>query len=150
MPKKARELLEKTYRSCLTLAVQLDIPRIAFPTIGCGAIAFDTADVAKIVYHLLAKFDFPKGKKLNQVRIIIYDMNVYHPFTSTFITLGQERGAQVKFDTMYESFSQLLRFLYSSIADLCLYPDSSLSNFVSFRLDSSTTSSGMASRGETQ
>ena len=130
-PKKAEELLEKTYTSCLTLAMSFDVRKIAFPTIGCGVIGFRTSDAAKVVYRSLEKFELPSGTKLNEIRVIIYNMDVYGPFTQTFVELSQDNRSRIKFDTMYVVYSRLVFFIRSSIVDCSFCRDVSASKFIS-------------------
>ena len=152
-PKKAEEFLEKTYTSCLALAMKFDVQKIAFPTIGCGDIGFRPNDAAKIVYRLLEKFELPNRTKLNEIRVVIYNIDVYGIFTQTFMELSQDNKTRIKFDTMYVIYSRLVFCIRSSTVDCSFCRDVSASEFifhVIFRLDRSTAPRGMGSGGDTK
>ncbi len=109
-PDKARELLRKTYTSCLSLAVKNKFRKIAFPTIGCGVIGFETRDAAREVYSALANFGQAKdGKNMDEIRIIVYNSDVWRDFTSAFTDLGCYSDAKLKFIDMYVSFCLINR-----------------------------------------
>jgi hypothetical protein len=100
--KKASEMLKTTYLACLSLAVKQNCQTIAFPTIGCGKSGFKSRDAADIVYYALAQFEQPRDKKMNEIRIIIYDKEIYNEFSDVFIDAGQKSNAKIKFIEMYE------------------------------------------------
>ncbi|CAF4039287.1 unnamed protein product [Rotaria sp. Silwood2] len=80
---KAGGYLKKTYTSCLKLAIKNNFQTIAFPTIGCGVIGFPINDAASNVYLALENFcQSNGGKKMNEIRIIIYDPKIYNEFTA--------------------------------------------------------------------
>ncbi|CAF1008320.1 unnamed protein product [Adineta steineri] len=96
-PTKAYQYLRNTYTACLNLAVEQYFRTIAFPTIGCGVIGFEAIAAARSVYQALDNFGQSKNKtKLNEIRIVIYDKDVWHDFTTTFIELSHQKNAKIK------------------------------------------------------
>ncbi|CAF1096150.1 unnamed protein product [Rotaria sordida] len=92
-PKNASEYLRKTYISCLKLAVENNFQKIAFPTIGCGNIGFKINDAARSVYMALENFcQSNDGKKMNEIRIVIYDSKIYNEFTGTFMDVCRTKN----------------------------------------------------------
>jgi len=108
--KKAFQLLKSTYLACLNLAVNENKRTIAFPTIGCGKSGFKTADAADNLYKALAQFEQSGDKQLNEIRIIIYDSNIFNEFINVFMELAQERNAKIKLLDMYELLFNKPRF----------------------------------------
>ncbi|UJR22540.1 hypothetical protein I4U23_025589 [Adineta vaga] len=97
-PSVAFSLLKKTYTSCLDLAVKNDIRTIAFPAIGCGVIQFPINDAARSIYEAIEQFGRTKdAKKINEIRLVIYDDKVWQNFSSSFIDLSDRQGACIKF-----------------------------------------------------
>jgi hypothetical protein len=102
-PNKAHELLGKTYTSCLRLAVQNNLRKIAFPTIGCGVIGFDTKTAARIVHSAFENFiQSADGKKMDEIRVVVYKDEVWKYFTTTFMDLNDSKQTKIKFVDMYE------------------------------------------------
>ena len=99
--KKAFELLKKTYTACLELAVRENYQSIAFPTIGCGQSGFEPEAAAVNLYQTLAQFDPPRDKKLNEIRIVIYDKGILNHFVDVFMRSSNEKNSRIKFEKMY-------------------------------------------------
>jgi len=100
--KKAFQLLKDTYLACLNLAVDKKYRTIAFPTIGCGQSGFKTEDAANNLYKALAQLEQSRDKQFNEIRIIIYDKDIFGEFTNVFVDLGQDHNAKIKLKDMYE------------------------------------------------
>ncbi|CAF2698230.1 unnamed protein product [Rotaria sp. Silwood2] len=99
---KAGGYLKKTYTSCLKLAIKNNFQTIAFPTIGCGVIGFPINDAASNVYLALENFcQSNGGKKMNEIRIIIYDPKIYNEFTGIFIDMGRNKNIKLKCVPIY-------------------------------------------------
>jgi len=100
---KACDLLKKTYTSCLDLAVKNNFRKIAFPTIGCGVIGFDTKAVARIVYAVFESFiQSTDGKKMNEIRVVIFNNKVWNDFTTIFLDLSDSKHTKIKLTDTYE------------------------------------------------
>ncbi|CAF5038559.1 unnamed protein product, partial [Rotaria sp. Silwood1] len=98
---EARKLLTKTYTSCLNLAIQYNFRTIAFPTIGCGVIGFQIDDAARSVYSAIENFCQSKdGKKMDEIRIVIYDKKIYNEFIDIFIETDQTKKIKFNFVTI--------------------------------------------------
>jgi len=107
--KKAFQLLKDTYLACLKLAVNQNSRTIAFPTIGCGQSGFKPGDAAHNLYKALSQFEQSRDKKLNEIRIIIYNKDIFSEFINVFMELGQDRNAKLKLIDMYVSFCLINR-----------------------------------------
>ncbi|CAF5056318.1 unnamed protein product [Rotaria sp. Silwood1] len=98
---KAPKYLKETYTSCLKLAVKSNFRTIAFPTIGCGVIGFPIDDAARSVYSAIENFCQSKdGKKMDEIRIVIYDKNIYNEFIGIFIETDQTKKIKFNFVTI--------------------------------------------------
>jgi hypothetical protein len=114
-PNKAQELLQKTYTSCLNLAVKHNFRKIAFPTIGCGVIGFDTKAVARIVYSVFENFiQTTDGKKMNEIRVVIFNNKVWNDFTTIFLDLSDSKHTKIKLTDTYELLHSELCFTFDS------------------------------------
>jgi hypothetical protein len=109
--KKALKMLQDTYLACLTLAVKERYQTIAFPTIGCGQSGFNPTDAAEVLHKAMTGFEQSNKGKLNEIRIVIYDNDIYNQFTNFFMDLGQGKNAKIKFIEMYELLFTKLCFL---------------------------------------
>lgn len=100
--KKAHDLIKKNYTSCLKLAVQNNARSVAFPTIGCGGRRFDSGKVAGLTFAAFEEFLGGKeGKKLDEIRIVVYSSEVMRVFTNTFMNLALEEKSKIKFKESY-------------------------------------------------
>lgn len=146
---RACKLLRQTYTSCLELAVKSNYRKIAFPTIGCGVIGFDTAEAAECVYKALRNFcQSDKGKKMNDIRIVIHNMKIYNDFTDSFTKLGQADRIKFTRTPMYDLLLYLVNCFLCFVIDLC-YSSNLICNFKSnyvFRLSDRSNLSTTPSR----
>jgi len=70
---KERELLESCYQSCLELAVENGIRRIAFPSISTGIYHFPVEDAAKIAIGTAKRFVAMHPDKLDMIKWVLFD-----------------------------------------------------------------------------
>jgi O-acetyl-ADP-ribose deacetylase (regulator of RNase III) len=96
----ASKMLRNTYSNCLKLAFEHKYEKIAFPTIGCGKSGFPPREAADCLHQALTQFQQPRDKKMNEIRIIIYDTNTFNEFNDLFLELSQDKKAKIKFDDM--------------------------------------------------
>lgn len=97
--KKAHDLIKKNYSSCLKLAVANDARSVAFPTIGCGNRGFDHVTVASLAFSVFEDFlGTSNGKKLDEIRVVVYNNDVWQAFTQTFIDLATTKKSKIKFE----------------------------------------------------
>lgn len=117
---RAYEYLKKTYTLCLNVAVKNDCRKIAFPTIGCGVSGFEAVDAVRSVYQTLEHFGQSKdGKKMNEIRIIVYDSRVWKDFTDIFMEMSDAKSSNIKFNNMYELLYSIPRLLHCFDLDSC-------------------------------
>jgi O-acetyl-ADP-ribose deacetylase (regulator of RNase III) len=94
--KKALQMLAKTYSACLDIADRNKCLSIAFPTMGCGNSGFSLDEAAKKLYETLDNQIGSTIKRLNDVRIIIYEETIYQGLTGFFVERGREPNAAIK------------------------------------------------------
>jgi hypothetical protein len=116
---KAPKMLQDTYTACLKLAVIEHYQTIAFPAIGCGKSGFNLTDAAEILYKAITGFQQSNKGKLNEIRIVIYDKDIYNQFTNVFMDRSQDKNAKIKLIEMYELLYTILCLLQYFDLDSC-------------------------------
>jgi hypothetical protein len=111
-PKKACDLLKKTYTSSLELAAKNNYRKVAFPTIGCGISGFPIRDATQVVYQTLENFiKSEKGRQMSEIRLIVFDRHVWPEFTTNFMDFCDYSNSKIKPDKMYELFFKYMVFV---------------------------------------
>lgn len=67
------ELLESSYRSCLELALENGIRRIAFPSISTGIYHFPLEDAARIAVGTAKRFAAMHPGKIDVIKWVLFD-----------------------------------------------------------------------------
>ncbi|CAF1046968.1 unnamed protein product [Adineta ricciae] len=90
------KILQETYLKCLQLASERNCRSIAFPTIGCGASGFNTDDAARTLHKALAKYEQSSSKKINEIHIVIFTVDIYQRFVNVFMDLADDKKNKLK------------------------------------------------------
>ncbi len=75
-----RELLASCYRSCLELAVENGIRRIAFPSISTGVYHFPLAEAAEIAVKTAKEVTEAHPDKLDIIKWVLFDQKTYDTY----------------------------------------------------------------------
>lgn len=78
--RQERELLASCYRSCLTIAVEKGIRRIAFPSISTGIYRFPLEEAAAIAVGTAKAFVEDNPGRLEMIKWVLFDHNTLHAY----------------------------------------------------------------------
>ncbi len=86
------ELLASCYRSCLKLAVENNVRRIAFPSISTGVYHFPVEEAARIAVNTARKFSSECPGKLELVEWVLFDDKTWQVYKKALEKSTEESG----------------------------------------------------------
>ncbi|MCS7240103.1 MAG: macro domain-containing protein, partial [Candidatus Bipolaricaulota bacterium] len=78
------ELLAKTYRSCLSLAVAHGLKTLAFPSISTGAYGYPVDRAAEVALRTVRDFLRENPGKLAEVRFVLFSASDFQAYRAAW------------------------------------------------------------------
>jgi O-acetyl-ADP-ribose deacetylase (regulator of RNase III) len=88
--KREAELLQSAYRSSLTLAAELKLLHVAFPSISTGVYSYPLTEAAMIAMQTIKSFCDAKPKALRRVTLVLFDSETYKAYQKALFTCFPE------------------------------------------------------------